>query len=177
MKLMPILDCDCTEVWQGYEPGHDLSAGVYCSRHWRDCEVRHPIAPEAELPHRGSEDFTGEIDGAGYKASMDDPSKPPMDLVPTELKRAVARVMGKGAKKYARGNWMRGMSFSEVIAAGQRHIDSWQDGETSDPATGENHLAHAACCLAFLLHYQGSPRADEYARFDDRLLGRVPAET
>jgi ribosomal protein L32 len=28
---------------------------------------------------------------------------------------------------------------------------SWWGGEQRDPETGENHLAHAICCVAFLL--------------------------
>jgi len=124
-----------------------------------------------EQPPKGSKDFSGAIDGGGYKASMDDPRKPPLDLVPPTLTLGIARVLGKGAKKYSRGNWMRGMSFSEVIAAVKRHSAAMEAGEDFDPETGERHLYHIGCCLAFLSWFMDGPRAAEYARFDDRLFG------
>ncbi len=119
---------------------------------------------------RGKEDFSGAIDGLGYKASMDDPTKPPLDLVPPTLARGIARVLGKGAKKYSRGNWMRGMSFSEVIAAAERHLLAIKQGEDVDPDSGELHIYHLGCELAFLSWFQDGPRSAEYARFDDRLF-------
>lgn len=119
---------------------------------------------------KGKQDFSGNITGGGYKGSMDDPRKPPMSLIPVTAKRWIARVLGFGAKKYARGQWMAGMSFSEIIDGVQRHIDAWQAGEDIDPESGENHLAHAMCGLSFLSWYIAGPDAEAYARFDDRLF-------
>lgn len=138
-------------------PVAKLSAAVYAS-----------AAIHADA--KGKKDFGGSIDGAGYKGSMDDPSKPPLSLVTRTFLWEVAAVLGIGATKYARGNWMRGMSFSETANGVLRHITSWLSGETHDPETGRNHLAHAACGLMFLLTFQEGPRKDEYARFDDRLV-------
>lgn len=117
---------------------------------------------------RGKQDFNGVIDGAGYKGSMDDPNKPPLSLIPRTLLLGIGRVLGRGAKKYARGNWMRGMSYSEVLDAAMRHLTAVVDGEDFDPETGERHIYHVGCCIAFLSEYQDGPRAEEYARFDDR---------
>lgn len=127
------------------------------------------------MSEKGKQDFDGVIDGVGYKRSMDDPTKPPMSLVPPELSVEVAKVLGFGAKKYARGQWMRGMSFSEVADALERHLRAWQAGEDIDPDSGLPHLAHIGCCTAFLLHFTEGPRKAEYARFDDRLF-KAPAE-
>lgn len=119
---------------------------------------------------KGKEDFDGRIDGVGYKQSMDDPNKPPMSLVPPELALEVAKVLGYGAAKYARGQWMRGMIFSSPVDALERHLAAWKRGEDRDPESGLPHLGHAACCLAFLLHFTEGPRKAEYRRFDDRLF-------
>jgi hypothetical protein len=97
-----------------------------------------------------------------YGAVKHDAGKLPLGLVPSELLRAVAAVMGFGANKYGRYNWCKGMDWSRVYDALQRHLLAWWDGEDRDPESGEPHLAHAGCCLAFLLTYQarGSGKDD-----------------
>ena len=119
---------------------------------------------------KGKQDWQGEIDGVGYKASFDNPAKWPASQIPPALIEQVARVLGYGAQKYSAGNWLRGMSMSGVMDAVLRHLSAWQSGEQLDPESGLPHLAHASCGLAFLLHFQHGPRAAEYARFDDRLF-------
>jgi hypothetical protein len=32
-----------------------------------------------------------------------------------------------------------------------RHVHAWRAGETKDPESGLHHLAHAGCCLLFML--------------------------
>ena len=121
---------------------------------------------------KGKADFNGEVDGAGYKGSMDDPKKPPLTLVSKTFIWMVARILGFGAKKYARGNWMRGMMFSEVLDGILRHLTAWNDGEDNDPESGMSHLAHAACGLMFLLEFTEGKRREQYLRFDDRVYAR-----
>ena len=119
---------------------------------------------------KGKEDFDGTINGAGYKKSMDDTTKPPMTLIPPTLGIGIARVLGKGAAKYARGQWMQGMSFSEIASAIRRHLDAWEMGEEHDPDSGLPHIYHIGAELAFLSWFQHSARYAEYERFDDRLF-------
>ena len=64
-----------------------------------------------------------------------------------------ALVMGFGEKKYGRDNWRQGMAWSRLIDAALRHIHAFNDGEDFDRETGYHHLAHARCCLAFLIEY------------------------
>lgn len=123
-------------------------------------------------------DFKGTVDGLGYKRSMDDLTKPPMWLVPSALLTGVAFVLGYGMGKYAANNWRRGMKYSEVYSAMQRHLTAWLEGEDLDPknehlprekqGSGLAHLWHAACNLAFLIEYTAHP--DLYAEFDDRFI-------
>jgi hypothetical protein len=83
-----------------------------------------------------------------------DSSKPGMDLLPVRAKQAIARVFDFGAKKYARHNWRDGFEYSRLIAAAERHLDAFNDGENFDEESGQSHLAHAACCIMMLLESQ-----------------------
>lgn len=81
-------------------------------------------------------------------------NKPPLDLLPASALIAQAEVLAYGAKKYDRHNWRKGMEYSRLIAAALRHITAFNDGEDLDPETESSHLAHALCCLSFLIEYQ-----------------------
>lgn len=119
---------------------------------------------------KGKNDYDGVISGDGYKQSFDNPAKWSQSLVPYTIIRWIARVLMFGAKKYARGQWMRGMAFSGMIDAAHRHIAAWESGEDIDPESGLPHLAHAATNLAFLSWMIDGPDAEAYRKFDDRLF-------
>jgi hypothetical protein len=49
-------------------------------------------------------------------------------------------------------NWMHVTPFRKrYIGALMRHITAWIRGEKTDPETSKSHLAHAGCCLLFLM--------------------------
>lgn len=124
------------------------------------------------MSEKGKQDFNGTIDGAGYKQSFDNLDKPALTLVPPVFVEGIAKVLMKGAQKYARGNWMRGMSYSGVIDAMKRHIAAIERGEDLDDGPGGSglpHIFHLGCEAAFYAHFTTGPRSDEYAQFDDRL--------
>jgi hypothetical protein len=73
------------------------------------------------------------------------------DLIPRRAVAAIARVFGFGASKYADHNWRHGYEWGKSIAALQRHVDSFVEGETYDDESGEPHLAHAAFHILVLL--------------------------
>jgi len=83
-----------------------------------------------------------------------DAGKPRIDLIPPELIFETAVVLTIGAQKYGADNWRAGADWSRYFSALQRHLWAWQSGEDCDPETGQSHLAHAACCLSFLMAYQ-----------------------
>jgi hypothetical protein len=82
-----------------------------------------------------------------------DNGKPPLSLLPYGPLEEIAKVLDFGAKKYGTHNWCKGMSWSRLSDAALRHIFAWVWGEECDQETGFSHLAHAACCLLFLLDY------------------------
>lgn len=84
----------------------------------------------------------------------DDMGKLPMHLLPPEFLTGTAAVLDFGAKKYAPRNWERGLDYSRVFSALQRHMWAWWSGEGADDETGMSHLWHASCCLAFLVAYE-----------------------
>jgi hypothetical protein len=71
-------------------------------------------------------------------------------LIDPDFTRGVGRVLAFGAKKYAAGNWAKGMEWSRLLDAMGRHVEAFKSGEEIDIETGECHLYHAGCMLQFL---------------------------
>jgi hypothetical protein len=83
----------------------------------------------------------------------DDSGKNPWDLVPWDALEQIVLVLKYGAQKYAPRNWELGMAWSRPFGALIRHAQSWFRGEDVDPETGLSHMAHAGCCVLFLLAF------------------------
>lgn len=78
--------------------------------------------------------------------------KAPLHLVPAAFKAYTALALAEGAMKYGAHNWRAaGVRASVYMAALQRHMDKWWNGEACDPSTGVSHLANACACLAILI--------------------------
>lgn len=95
-----------------------------------------------------------------------DGDKPRLDLITGSMLFEMGHVLAKGAKKYQEWNWAKGLRYSRCIGAAQRHLQAFADGEDNDDEWGLSHLAHAACCIMFLIHYESKRRL--YRTFDDR---------
>ena len=83
-----------------------------------------------------------------------DAGKLPLDLLPFDALDSVAAVLAHGAAKYEARNWELGMRWGRLFGAALRHLFAWGRGERLDPESGLPHLAHAACCVLFLLAYE-----------------------
>jgi len=79
-----------------------------------------------------------------------DENKLRYDLVDAHAHAEMVAVLTYGAELYGDGNW-RGVSTKRYMDALMRHVEAWRVGEIVDPDTGLHHLAHAACCVHFLL--------------------------
>lgn len=78
--------------------------------------------------------------------------KAPLHLVPPALRIRTARALADGARKYGAYNWrQKAVKLSVYLAAMQRHIDAYWDGEECAPDSGYPHLDHAAACLAIIM--------------------------
>lgn len=81
-----------------------------------------------------------------------DTGKPMWNLLPLKTLEQVVEILTFGAEKYGANNWQNVTPFNErYYAAMMRHIAAWQGGEVFDRESGKSHLAHAACCLMFLM--------------------------
>lgn len=87
------------------------------------------------------------------RKSAESAQKPRLELVPWAAISDIAEVLTFGAAKYDDNNWCRGARWGRYFAALLRHLFAWWRGEEFDPETGLSHLAHAGCCLLFLMEY------------------------
>ena len=91
------------------------------------------------------------------KGSKFDTGKPRFSLLPKGVLTSILKVLEYGAKKYSVDNWQQVENPRErYYDAAMRHLYAWFNGESKDLETGESHLAHAICCLLFLLWFESN---------------------
>jgi len=84
-----------------------------------------------------------------------DSGKPQPRLLPIGPLRSIVDVLTFGAAKYSPDNWQHVPCARERYTdALLRHVFAWMDGEAHDEESGLHHLAHAGCCLLFLLWFE-----------------------
>ena len=94
-----------------------------------------------------------------------DEDKLQWSLLPFRALKEVVAVLGFGAKKYAPDNWQRVPDArTRYVDAAFRHLTDWHLKERLDGETGKSHLAHAICCLLFLLWFEQEEREDASPR-------------
>ena len=76
-----------------------------------------------------------------------DQDKDRWELMPYGALRQIVKVLTFGAKKYAPDNWKK-ISKERYFGACMRHLTA---KEKIDAESGLSHLAHAACCILFML--------------------------
>jgi hypothetical protein len=80
-----------------------------------------------------------------------DSGKRRLSLLPFKALETVTEVLEYGAAKYDDENWRKVPDAQRrYYDAALRHLHAHKY-ESSDAETGKSHLAHAACCLLFLL--------------------------
>jgi dATP/dGTP diphosphohydrolase len=82
-----------------------------------------------------------------------DQGKARYDLLPFKALEEVVLVLTFGANKYKADGWREVENWRwRYFAAAMRHLMAWfAKGEARDPESGLHHLAHAACCILFML--------------------------
>ena len=90
------------------------------------------------------------------RATKHDKLKNRWDLLPMGPIQDVVRALTFGSKKYADHNWKKVVKKKpdKYFAAMLRHIAAWRMGEKFDGQSGLSHLAHATCCLIFLMWHE-----------------------
>lgn len=126
-----------------------------------------PISPDETKVESRTTTSAGLRDEPGLKFDAD---KLRLDLLPIRPLEAIGEVLTFGAKKYSERNWEKGFSWSRPFGACLRHLFAFWRGEKYDPETGLPHLAHAACCVLFLLEFSEYSGAGK----DDRPVSYPP---
>lgn len=67
----------------------------------------------------------------------------------------ICEVLTYGANKYTPDNWKK-VEADRYTDALYRHLLAFHAGEQVDSETNKHHLAHAACCILFLLEKQNA---------------------
>lgn len=94
--------------------------------------------------------------------TKNDEAKLRFDLLPTGPIAKLARVYTEGAKKYSDRDWEKGLAYSRVYAAIQRHLNAFWAGEDYDAETGVPHVINAAWgCLALCEYLETHPELDD----------------
>jgi len=100
-------------------------------------------------------------DNYGYKY---DEHKSRWDLLPWKQIKKVVDVLTFGAQKYGSYNWQKVNNHrSRYFAAAIRHMTVWYNGEKHDPETKISHLAHAMCCMLFLMWFDDKDLSQYYS--------------
>jgi len=89
-----------------------------------------------------------------------DKDKPKWNLLPWDEVEDVVKVLTFGAKKYAPDNWkFVDDANNRYMDAAMRHLVAHQQGESRDYESNESHIAHAICCLLFMLWHSKNDNA------------------
>lgn len=76
----------------------------------------------------------------------------PLHLVPSTINAYASLAFLEGALKYGAYNWrMAGIRMSVYIAALERHLDKFKNGEWADPKTRVPHLSSVIACAGIIL--------------------------
>jgi hypothetical protein len=115
----------------------------------------HPMKTSWSI--KSDSDKDGQLDALRYGVKTGvkfDQDKPQWTLVPFKAFDEVVKVLTIGARKYAPDNWKKVPNARQrYIDAAFRHMSAYAAGEKLDDETGKSHLAHAMCCLLFLLAF------------------------
>lgn len=92
------------------------------------------------------------------KGTKYDKDKPRWVLLPFKEVEEIVDVLTYGSKKYADFNWQHVKPGKDrYFSAMMRHISAWKNGEVLDQESGLSHLAHAGCCLLYLMWFENNP--------------------
>jgi len=87
---------------------------------------------------------------AKEKANRHNNGKPQLSYIHLGCFTEAAKVMDFGAKKYGRGNWLKGQPLEQLIDSLLRHVAALQSGEHIDPESGCHHIGHIQANAMFL---------------------------
>jgi hypothetical protein len=75
-------------------------------------------------------------------------------LEPTYSRECLVRVFTVGSYKYEDWNWLKGMDWTRIVEAMERHLADWKKGIPLDPETALRQLGQVAWGCYVLLEYE-----------------------
>jgi len=132
---------------------------VYSYREFIELLTRPGASDSPPTPNKQTERQKVVSGGIKY-----DEGKPRYDLLPTEALEEIVRVYTYGCQKYEANNWRKGIEYSRLFAACQRHLWKFWRGEDKDTESGLHHLAHAGFSILGMLQFALEGRSE----LDDR---------
>jgi Domain of unknown function (DUF5664) len=94
-----------------------------------------------------------------------DNGKPDMSLIPMAAALEEAAVWTFGKKKYDAWNWYKGLKYSQILSAMERHLTLLKAGQDFDYENGLHNAAAIRCCAAMLITFCVEKRSE----LDDRI--------
>jgi len=95
---------------------------------------------------------------ATEKGVKHDANKLRLELIPTEVERAIGEVLSFGARKYTDNGWQSVSNSRErYYGACRRHMLYHRSGVDIDKESGLPHLWHALTNMAFLVYLREHP--------------------
>lgn len=80
----------------------------------------------------------------------------------------MAALLKFGSDKYPNTPWWQGLSYTQVIASLERHVQELKRGNDFDPEHGLHHAYAIAVNAMFLAYYQQRP--EQFGGYDDRFF-------
>lgn len=138
------------------------------SKHCLNCFYQHnsmregPCGGCVNFNRWVSMNFLDNVDNKPQAGVKYDNDKPQWSLLPFKALKEVVDVLTYGARKYAPDNWKKVPNAKQrYIDAALRHFTAYIGGEKLDSETGKSHLAHAMCCMLFLLAFEVGEHHDQ----------------
>lgn len=92
--------------------------------------------------------------GVSQSGIKNDDGKRRYHLMPRLAEAEIVDVLTFGAQKYDEHNWQNVRPLNDrYYSAARRHLAAFLSGERLDLDSNKHHLAHAACCVLFMLEH------------------------
>lgn len=123
---------------------------VYCGDNNDSCNIPNGVY----LAQNGNAIIKDDNQATKIVGQKYDSEKPKFSLIPSKPLWQVVEVLEFGAGKYGVDNWQSVPNARErYFNACHRHLNAWWAGEKTDSESRLPHLAHAVCCLLFLMWF------------------------
>lgn len=148
LKKVDVDNCNVDKLVSGGKV--DVSSGPFKSADTTEKIIFDDhFKPKLNKVSTVNRDLEGQMAGKKF-----DGDKLRFSLIPPQPLSDVNKVLEFGAKKYGANSWQKVDNAQErYFNAAMRHLLAWQSGELVDDESGLPHLAHAQCCLMFMMHF------------------------